>query len=109
MDELPESLAHMPGRPRRERLAKMLPSAQRAPDRAWLSGAAGRVGRPPVGASTVRQALATGALDELVLDIVPVLLGSGERVFDSVSDPGLEPVTVGHSPLATHVRYRVGR
>ena len=33
------------------------------------------------GASTVRQALAAGALDEIVLDIVPVLLGSGERLF----------------------------
>ena len=61
------------------------------------------------GASTVRQALAAGVIDELVLDIVPVLLGSGERLFDDVRDPGLEPVEVIHSPLATHVRYRVGR
>src|SRR5215217_7234811 len=29
------------------------------------------------GASTVRQALAAGAIDELLLDFVPVLLGSG--------------------------------
>jgi dihydrofolate reductase len=61
------------------------------------------------GAATVRQALAAGAIDELMLDIVPVLLGSGERLFDGVQDPGLEPVEVIHSPLATHVRYRVGR
>jgi dihydrofolate reductase len=60
------------------------------------------------GASTVRQALAAGVIDELVLDIVPALLGGGERIFDGVSDPGLEPVEVIHSPLATHVRYRVG-
>src|SRR2546421_4529581 len=38
------------------------------------------------GASTVRQALAAGVIDELVLDIVPVLLGSGERLFDGVAD-----------------------
>ena len=38
----------------------------------------------------------------------PILLGSGERLFDGVADPGLEPVEVIHSPLATHVRYRVG-
>src|SRR3954451_4698565 len=61
------------------------------------------------GASTVRQALASGALDEIVLDIVPVLLGSGERLFEGVPDPGLEPVEVVASPNATHVRYRVGR
>ena len=61
------------------------------------------------GASTVRQALAAGIVDELVLDVVPVLLLGGERLFDGVPDPGLEPLEVIHSPLATHVRYRVGR
>jgi dihydrofolate reductase len=61
------------------------------------------------GASTVRQALAAGVIDELVLDLVPVLLGAGERLFEGVSDRGFEPVEVTHSPLATHVRYRVGR
>ncbi len=60
------------------------------------------------GASTARQALAAGAVDELFLDIAPVLLGRGERLFDGVADPGLEPLEVLHSPLATHVRYRVG-
>jgi hypothetical protein len=33
----------------------------------------------------------------------------GERLFDGVDDPGLEPIEVVHSPRATHVRYRVGR
>jgi dihydrofolate reductase len=61
------------------------------------------------GAWTVRQALEAGVIDELVLDIAPVLLGSGERIFDGVPDLRLEPVEVIHSPLATHVRYRVGR
>ena len=60
------------------------------------------------GASTVRQALSAGVIDELVLDFVPVLLGAGERIFDGVSDPGLEQIEVIASPLATHVRYRVG-
>ena len=36
------------------------------------------------GASTVRQALAAGVVDELTLDIAPVLLGTGERLFDGV-------------------------
>jgi dihydrofolate reductase len=60
------------------------------------------------GPSTVRQALAADAIDELVLDVVPMLLGSGERLFDGVRDPGLAPVEVVHSPHATHIRYRVG-
>ena len=60
------------------------------------------------GASTVRQALTAGVIDELVLDIAPVLLGSGERIFDGVGDLRLEPIEVIHSPLSTHVRYRVG-
>jgi dihydrofolate reductase len=60
------------------------------------------------GASAVRQALAAGVIDELTLDIVPVLLSSGERLFEGVKDPGLEQLEVIESPLATHVRYRVG-
>ncbi|HEV7176848.1 MAG TPA: dihydrofolate reductase family protein [Solirubrobacteraceae bacterium] len=60
------------------------------------------------GASTVRQAFAAGAVDELTVDIAPVLLGSGERLFEGLEDPGLEMLQVSHSPLAIHVRYRVG-
>jgi dihydrofolate reductase len=59
------------------------------------------------GASTVRQAFAAGAIDELEVKVVPVLLGQGERLFDGVADPGLTPVEVAHSPFATHIRYRV--
>lgn len=59
------------------------------------------------GASTVRQALAAGAVDELVLSISPLLLGQGERLFDGVDDPGLTPAEVVHSPHATHIRYCV--
>ena len=58
------------------------------------------------GASTVRQALVAGVIDELTLDIAPVLLGSGERIFDGVESFGFEPVEVLHSPLTTHIRYR---
>ncbi|MFJ8098227.1 dihydrofolate reductase family protein [Streptomyces griseofuscus] len=58
------------------------------------------------GASTVRQALDAGAIDELTLDIAPVLLGSGERLFDGVETFDFEPVEVLSSPLTTHIRYR---
>jgi dihydrofolate reductase len=57
------------------------------------------------GASTVRQALAAGVIDELILDIAPVLLGAGERIFDGETSFPFEPVEVLHSPLATHIRY----
>ena len=60
------------------------------------------------GASTVRQALVAGALEQLTLDVIPVLLGQGERLFDGVGDLDLQPVEVAHSPHATHITYRVG-
>ena len=60
------------------------------------------------GASAVRQALAAHAIDDLYLDVVPVLLGTGERIFDGNTDLKLTPVEVTHSPHATHVHYRVG-
>ncbi len=60
------------------------------------------------GASTVRQALASGELDELTLDIAPVLLGQGERLFDETTTAAtLELIEAEHTPLATHIRYRV--
>jgi dihydrofolate reductase len=59
------------------------------------------------GASTVRQYLAAGLLDELYLHIVPVVLGAGERLLENVGDPALEPVKVIASPAVTHVKYRV--
>ena len=57
------------------------------------------------GASTVRQALAAGVIDELTLDIAPVVLGSGESMFEGLESFPFEPVEVLHSPLATHIRY----
>jgi dihydrofolate reductase len=59
------------------------------------------------GASTIRQALTIGALDELTLAIAPVLLGDGERIFDAGTRADLEVVEAEHSALATHVRYRI--
>lgn len=58
------------------------------------------------GASAVRQALAAGVVDELTLDIAPVVFGAGETLFDAGTPFDFEPVEVLHSPLATHVRYR---
>ena len=61
------------------------------------------------GASTVRQCLAAGSLDELYLHIVPVILGAGERLFEDVGDPVLEPIKVVASPAVTHIKYRIAK
>jgi dihydrofolate reductase len=60
------------------------------------------------GASTIRQALTAGVIDEIVVDIAPVILGAGESPFNGVPNLELEPIEAIHSPWATHVRYRVG-
>jgi dihydrofolate reductase len=59
------------------------------------------------GASTVRQYLAAGLLDEMYLHIAPVVLGGGERLLEDVGDPTLEPIKVVASPEVTHIKYRV--
>ena len=59
------------------------------------------------GATTVRQYLAAGLVDELVLHVVPVVLGGGERLWDGLGGLGAEPVEVIASPTVTHVRYRI--
>ena len=60
------------------------------------------------GADVIRQALAAGTVDELVISTAPVILGQGKRLFDGFDrDVGLEVVKVYSSKYATHVRYRV--
>jgi len=59
------------------------------------------------GASTVNQYLAAGAIDELRLHAVPVVLGVGERLFEGVGPVSLERVGVNATDLVTHVTYRI--
>jgi dihydrofolate reductase len=54
----------------------------------------------------VRQALIAGVINELTLAIAPVLLGSGERIFDGIESFDVVPVEVLHSPVSTHIRCR---
>ena len=61
------------------------------------------------GATTVRQYLAAGLLDELVLHVVPIVLGDGSRIWDGLSGLAAEPVEVIASPTVTHLRYRFPR
>ncbi|SDR96092.1 dihydrofolate reductase family protein [Agrococcus carbonis] len=61
-----------------------------------------------IGSAWVPTALAAGAIDELRLHHVPLLMGGGRRIVDVLPAPiGLEIVRVETSPKATHVRYRV--
>jgi dihydrofolate reductase len=63
------------------------------------------------GASVVRQYLAAGLVDEVGVSLVPVLLGSGERLFEGLGGAGLalEQVRAVEAPGVTHLRYRVVR
>jgi len=58
------------------------------------------------GASAIQQYLRADLIDEMHLAIVPVLLGSGERLFDNLDavDIGLECVELVSSPAVAHVR-----
>ena len=60
------------------------------------------------GASTVRQAFASGAIQDLYLDVTPVLLGRGESMFDGIPLVSLTQQDVTYSPDAIHVHYTVG-
>ena len=61
------------------------------------------------GASTARQFLRAGYLDELHLHLAPVILGAGERLLEDVGNPQLRIERVIASPNVTHLTYRVDR
>jgi dihydrofolate reductase len=63
------------------------------------------------GARAAQQYLAAGLVEQVDLNLVPVLLGRGERLFDNLGDPPprLELVREVAGDGVTHLRYRVGR
>jgi dihydrofolate reductase len=62
------------------------------------------------GASPGKQALAAGLCDEILIHLVPYLLGGGVQLFDPLPDGiQLEKLSVSDGPFATHLRYRVIR
>jgi dihydrofolate reductase len=63
------------------------------------------------GASCARQAIKAGVVDEIDLQVSPVILGSGELLFDGFQPgvPKMELVRVLEAPGVAHLRYRVMR
>jgi dihydrofolate reductase len=58
------------------------------------------------GASVANQYLSEGLVDEMNLALVPILLGTGERLFDGVPDlRGLELTRTVASPAVVHLKF----
>jgi dihydrofolate reductase len=58
----------------------------------------------------INEYLAAGLVDELELHVVPLLLGSGARLFEGVGPSlRLEQVRAVEAPGVTHLKYRVLR
>jgi dihydrofolate reductase len=62
-----------------------------------------------LGASVAAQCLDAGVLDEVLVSVLPVLLGDGTRLFER---PGgktvrLAPISVTHTPQVTNLWFRV--
>jgi dihydrofolate reductase len=59
------------------------------------------------GARVAQEYLAAGFVDEMEINVVPTLLGSGERLFEGVGDDlhGLELVRTVAAPNVTHVKF----
>ncbi|TCP54117.1 dihydrofolate reductase [Tamaricihabitans halophyticus] len=62
------------------------------------------------GGQMARQCLEVGLLDEVGVELVPVVLGAGKTLFGELSATPVQfdgPVTVVHGTGVTHLRYRV--
>ncbi|HEV8423812.1 MAG TPA: dihydrofolate reductase family protein [Actinomycetes bacterium] len=78
-----------------------------AVEQAKATAGAGGVG--VAGPSIIQQCLNAGLLDEVRIDLVPVLLGEGIRYFDNLSNApvALEGPSVIEGTGVTHLIYRV--
>jgi dihydrofolate reductase len=64
-----------------------------------------------MGASVIQQAILRGLLDELVISLVPIVLGGGVRLLDGLGpgDVQLDLSRVIDAPGVTHLSYTVRR
>lgn len=62
-----------------------------------------------MGASIVQQCIKAGLVDEIQIDLAPVLLGGGVSMFDhlGISSVQLERIAVVQGTDVTHLRFRV--
>ncbi len=59
------------------------------------------------GADAIQQYLSAGLVDEMLLNVVPVVLGGGRRLLEGLgSDLGFEQVEVVEAPGVAHLLYR---
>lgn len=61
------------------------------------------------GASIIRQAIDASVVDRLRLHLVPVLLGSGTRLFRNGVPARLQLMAHQHTPHAVHLTYQIER
>ena len=61
------------------------------------------------GANIIRQYLKAGLLDEMQIQLIPILLGNGIRLFEGLDPEGIELRRTGsiETPAATHFRFEV--
>lgn len=55
--------------------------------------------------SVAQQYLVRSLLDEIVVSVVPILLGGGAWLFENVGDARLEQVESVEAPEVTYIRY----
>lgn len=62
------------------------------------------------GAKAAQQYLGAGLVDEMEISMVPILLGSGERLFERLGDDlhGLKLVRTVATPQVTHLKFARG-
>lgn len=63
------------------------------------------------GANIIRQYLKAGLIDEMEIHLVPILLGSGVRLFEDLTSESfdLRGIRCIETPAATHLRFEVVR
>jgi dihydrofolate reductase len=61
------------------------------------------------GSKIVQQAIRAGLIDEIYIDLVPILLGTGIRLFEHLGPQPieLECFSVAAAPTVTHLKFRI--
>jgi dihydrofolate reductase len=64
-----------------------------------------------MGANTAQQVLKAGLADELQIQLIPVLLGAGARLFDYIGTQQIELLNTKavQSPSVTHLHFRIAK